>query len=96
MSVRLGMEEKLIAALAPLHLEIIDDSHKHAGHAHRMVEPGHAQHVGDTHFRIHVVSAQFAGKSRIDRHRMVNALLADELAGPVHALQLTTKTPDEV
>ena len=67
---------------------ITDDSHRHAGHA------GH-NHEGESHFNIVVVADAFAGKSRVDRHRMVNALLADELAGRVHALALTTLTPAE-
>jgi BolA protein len=88
MQVRAAIERKLTDALAPARLEVIDDSGRHAGHAgHR---PG-----GETHFRIEVVSAAFAGKSRIERHRMVNAVLAEELAGPVHALQLATLTPEE-
>ncbi|AVM74808.1 BolA family protein [Magnetospirillum gryphiswaldense] len=95
MSVRTAIESKLTQALAPQSLEIIDDSHRHAGHAHRMTEPGHAGQAGETHFKVAVVSAAFAGKSRVERHRMVNTLLAEELAGPVHALQLVTKTPDE-
>lgn len=96
MSVRAAIESKLTQALAPQSLEVVDDSHRHAGHAHRMTEPGHAGAVGETHFKVAVVSAAFSGKSRVERHRMVNALLAEELAGPVHALQLVTKTPDEV
>lgn len=95
MQVRAAMEKKLTEGLAPIRLVIQDDSAKHAGHAHRMTQPGHAQTVGDTHFRIEIVSQAFEGKSRIERHRMVNALLAEELAGPVHALQLVTKAPGE-
>lgn len=88
MQVRTAIERKLTAALAPARLDVIDDSGRHVGHAGH--KPG-----GETHFRIEVVSAAFAGKSRVERHRMVNALLAEELAGPVHALQLATLTPDE-
>lgn len=88
MQVRAAIERKLTAALAPTRLDVVDDSGRHVGHAGH--KPG-----GETHFRIEVVSAAFAGKSRVERHRMVNALLADELAGPVHALQLATLTPDE-
>ena len=95
MSVRAAIESKLVSALAPQSLEIIDDSHRHAGHAHRMTQPGHAGDGGETHFKIAIVSDAFAGKSRIERHRLVNTLLADELAGPVHALQLVTKAPGE-
>ncbi len=88
MQVRAAIERKLTQALTPQHLDVIDDSGQHVGHAGH--KPG-----GETHFRIRVVSAAFAGKSRVERHRIVNALLADELAGPVHALQLATLTPDE-
>lgn len=88
MQVRAAIERKLTEALAPTRLEVVDDSGRHAGHAgHR---PG-----GESHFSVRVVSAAFAGKSRVERHRMVNSVLADELAGPVHALQLTTQTPEE-
>ncbi len=95
MQVRDAMEKKLTEGLSPTRLVIHDESAKHAGHAHRMTEPGHADTIGETHFRIEVVSAAFEGKSRIDRHRAVNTLLAVELAGPVHALQLVTKAPGE-
>lgn len=82
------MQRRLAEALTPLRLEVIDDSHRHVGHAgHR---PG-----GETHFRIEVVSSAFAGKSRVERHRMVNELLAPQLAAGVHALSLSTLTPDE-
>jgi BolA protein len=82
------MRKKLEDALKPSRLDIADDSHRHAGHA------GH-NHEGESHFSITVVSDAFAGKSRVDRHRLVNALLAEELAGRVHALALTTLTPAE-
>lgn len=95
MQVRAVMEKKLTESLAPLRLVIQDDSAKHARHAHRMSEPGHADSIGETHFRIEIVSAAFEGKSRIERHRMVNAVLADELAGPIHAMQIVTKAPGE-
>ncbi|HSV29214.1 MAG TPA: BolA family protein [Candidatus Omnitrophota bacterium] len=88
MSVRQTIESKLTEGLQPARLDVVDESHRHAGHAgHR---PG-----GESHFRIEIVSDAFAGKSRIERHRMVNALLADELAGPVHAMALVTKAPGE-
>ena len=80
--------KKLTAALHPESLSVIDESHLHEGHAgHR---PG-----GETHFRVHIVSSAFEGKSRIERHRMINALLADDLAAGVHALALKTQAPDE-
>jgi len=80
---------KLEAALAPEHLVIHNDSHLHAGHhagAHRGEE---------THFRLEIVAAVFAGMSRVERQRRVHALLAEELAGGVHALQLSLRTPEE-
>lgn len=95
MSVRASIERKLTEALAPESLEIVDDSHRHAGHAQRMTQPGHAGPGGETHFRVAIVSRAFTGKSRVERHRMVNDLLADELAGPVHALQLVIRAPGE-
>ncbi|MBC7950215.1 MAG: BolA family transcriptional regulator [Rhodospirillaceae bacterium] len=88
MQVRATIEQKLSQGLSPTRLDVIDDSGRHVGHAGH--KPG-----GETHFRIEIVSPAFTGKSRIERHRLVNALLADELAGPVHALQLATLTPEE-
>lgn len=80
---------RLTAALAPVTLEITDDSARHAGHSGARPE-------GETHFSVRIVSARFAGLSRVARHRMVYDLLADELRERVHALALTTQTPDEV
>jgi BolA protein len=87
-TVRESIERKLTEGLAPTRLAVIDESHRHAGHA------GH-DGAGESHFHVEVVSPAFVGKSRLERHRMVNALLADELAGPVHALSMATQTPDE-
>jgi BolA family transcriptional regulator, general stress-responsive regulator len=79
---------KLREAFTPESLDVIDESHLHEGHAgHR---PG-----GETHFRINIVSEAFEGKSRIERHRMINATLAAELAGPVHALAIKAQAPNE-
>jgi len=79
---------KLREAFTPESLEVQDESHLHEGHAgHR---PG-----GETHFRVYIVSQAFKGKSRIERHRMINATLASELAGSVHALALHAKAPGE-
>lgn len=96
MSRRVTMESKLKQAYAPQRLEVLDESHMHAGHRHE--ESGH--HVtydgaGETHFRIRIVSAVFAGMSRLDRHRSVNALLAEELANGVHALAIDAAAPGE-
>jgi BolA protein len=80
--------EKLTAAFAPQSLRVEDESHQHEGHAgHR---PG-----GQTHYRVYIVAEAFRGKSRIDRHRMVNQTLAQELAGGVHALAIHASAPGE-
>jgi len=92
MSVKERMREKLEQGLSPTALDVIDDSHKHAGH---ILHPGGVEPRGETHFTVKVVSPAFAGKSRIERHRMVNALLAQELADGVHALAIQAKAPGE-
>jgi BolA family transcriptional regulator, general stress-responsive regulator len=79
---------KLTLALQPTRLEIHDDSHRHAGHAGS--RPG-----GESHFRLEIVSPAFAGETRLARQRRVYAVLAEELREAVHALQLTTLTPEE-
>jgi BolA protein len=82
------IERKLKAALSPMRLKIIDESARHQGHAGARPE-------GETHFRVEIVAAAFEGRSRLERHRMVSALLADELAGQIHALSLRTRAPSE-
>jgi BolA family transcriptional regulator, general stress-responsive regulator len=79
---------KLTAAFAPDQLLVEDQSEAHAGHAGARPE-------GETHFSVKLVSKAFEGKSRIERHRMVNGALADELAARVHALTITAKAPGE-
>lgn len=82
------IEKKLTDALAPDSVKVVDESHQHEGHAgHR---PG-----GQTHFRVYIVSQAFAGKSRVDRHRLVNGILSDELKGGVHALAIHAQAPGE-
>jgi BolA protein len=77
---------RLREAFLPESLDVIDESHLHEGHAgHR---PG-----GETHFRVYIVSQAFQGKSRVECHRMINATLAAELAGSVHALAISAKAP---
>lgn len=88
MSVEASIREKLIVALTPTRLDVTNESQLHAGHRS---SPG----SGDSHFRLLVVSPLFAGKSRVERHRMVNELLQAELAGGVHALALATYAPGE-
>jgi BolA protein len=79
---------KLSAAFAPQSLDVQDESDRHAGHAGS--QPG-----GETHFRVYIVSEAFRGKSRIERHRMVNQALSGELAGGVHALAIHASVPGE-
>jgi BolA protein len=86
------MEEKLSRAFTPELLNVIDESDRHAGHAGHH---GGAGHGGETHFRVQMISSKFAGRPRVERHRAVNALLADEIAGGVHALALELKAPGE-
>ena len=88
MQVKNVIAEKLAAAFAPQSLDVQDESHRHEGHAgHR---PG-----GQTHFRVYIVSEAFRGKSRIERHRMINQTLANELAAGVHALAIHASAPGE-
>ena len=86
------LSAKLEEALQPLMLEVIDESHQHAGH---MMHPGGVEPRGETHFRIKIVSGAFSGKSRLDRHRMINALVDAELKAGVHALAIEAKAPGE-
>ena len=88
----MGMQDiittKLLAAFAPESLHVEDESHLHEGHAgHR---PG-----GESHYRLYIVSEAFRGKSRIERHRMINQILSAELAGGVHALAIHASAPGE-
>jgi len=87
MSVENRIREKLTKAFAPQALEVVNDSDRHAGHAG---SPG----TGESHFTVKVVSAAFSGKSRLERHRMVNEALSEEL-GKIHALAITALAPDE-
>lgn len=82
------IEKRLVAALAPEQLEVVDDSEKHRGHA------GHDAR-GESHFTVRIVSAAFEGQGRIARQRMVNAALGDLLRDRVHALAMVTKAPGE-
>jgi BolA protein len=90
------MEAKLKEAFAPERLDVINESHLHAGH-HHVIGGHHAEFdgKGETHFRIRIVSPKFAGMSRIERHRAVNAVLADELKTGVHALAIEAAAPGE-
>ncbi|WP_119392874.1 BolA family protein [Taklimakanibacter lacteus] len=81
-----NIKDKLTRAFQPQLLDVIDESHLHAGHAGSHPD-------GESHFRVKIVSEAFAGKSRVDMHRMVNAALADELKSRVHALAIQASEP---
>jgi BolA protein len=90
------MEGKLKAAFSPERLIIINESHLHAGHHHEGSDHhGAFDGSGETHFRVRIVSPAFAGMSRIERHRAVNDLLAEELRAGVHALAIEPAAPGE-
>lgn len=84
MTVQQAIEGKLRAALAPTHLAVVNESHRHS-----------VPRDSETHFKVVVVSEGFAGQSRVARHQAINALLSQELAGPVHALSIQAHTPGE-
>ena len=73
-----------MAAFTPSALTVTDDSHHHAGHIG-------AREGGETHFSVQIESAAFTGKSRVEMHRAINAVLAEELAGRVHALAISAR-----
>jgi len=83
-----SLERKLTRAFAPSRLEVVDDSHRHAGH-------GGARPGGESHFNVVIEAAAFEGLSRLERQRRVNDVLAEELAGPVHALSVKALAPSE-
>lgn len=83
MSVASSIEEKLAATCEPVHLELINESHMHAGPAQ------------ESHFKLVMVTPHFEGLSAVKRHQLVYRILAEELAGPVHALALHLHTPEE-
>ncbi len=88
MTMQQRIAAELTRALDPTSLEVTDESHLHAGHAG-------ARAGGESHFRIDVVAAAFAGKGRVERHRMIYAALAQEIADGVHALAVNAKAPGE-
>ncbi len=86
MSVQETIQSKISAALSSELLEVHNDSHEHAGHAHGGTE---------THFRVLMVSKEFEGMRKVARHQKIYQILSEELDGPVHALVLLTYTPAE-
>jgi len=88
MATRDLITDKLTKAFGPLSLKVVDESEQHAGHAaHR--------EGGETHFRVYIVAEAFRGKTRLERHRMVNDTLDAELKGGVHALAIHAAAPGE-
>lgn len=88
MSLREWIAETLTRELRPEAISVEDESHQHAGHAGW-------REGGETHFRVNVVSAAFKGKSRIERHRIVNAALAEAFGRGLHAVAISAKAPSE-
>lgn len=88
MSAEARLREKLMIALEPTRLDIINESELHAGHRS-------SPNTGESHFRILIVSPMFKGVSRVGRHRMVNDAIGEELKGAIHALALSTYAPGE-
>ena len=88
MSIEQNIREKMMVALSPVRLDVINESELHAGHRS---SPG----TGQSHFRVLVVSEQMRGKSRVERHRMVNEALSAELEGGIHALAIKAYAPGE-
>mgnify|MGYP006281881947 CR=1 FL=1 len=88
MSLTEQIETKLRREFAPLAFELIDESERHRGHS------GYRE-GGESHFRLRMTSERFSGQSRVARQRAVNATLAAELSGPVHALAMELKAPDD-
>ena len=88
MSTEQTMREQLMVALEPIRLDVVNESHLHAGHAG---SPG----TGESHFKVLVVAKIFEGRSRVERHRLVNHALADLLRHKVHALAIQTYAPGE-
>ena len=79
---------RLQEGLQPTHLDVSDKSHQHQGHAGW-------REGGETHFRLDIVSAAFEGKTRVERHRLVNAVLSDAFARGLHAVAIKARAPGE-
>jgi BolA family transcriptional regulator, general stress-responsive regulator len=88
MTMKQRIADDLKRAFDPTTLEVIDESHLHAGHSG--ARPG-----GESHFRVHLVAPAFSGKGRLERHRMIYAALTQEIADGVHALALHARAPGE-
>lgn len=82
-----ALRERIVAALTPTHLDIVDESHLHAGHA--------GARDGGGHYRMTIVSSRFAGKRTMERHRLVYDAAGDLMKRQIHALSITAKAPEE-
>ena len=85
---RIEQMRSLLAVFQPVQIEIIDDSHKHAGHE--------GARSGGGHYTLHIVSAEFAGKPTLARHRMIYSALGDMMKHEIHALNIKAYTPQEL
>lgn len=88
MSERIALMRSRLAALRPERLEIVDESHQHAGHA--------GARSGGGHYLLQIISADFAGKSKMARHRMIYSALAEMMERDIHALTIDARTPAEI
>jgi BolA protein len=88
MAIETEIRRRLMVALEPTRLDVINESHLHAGHAS---SPG----TGESHFRVEIVSPTFSGLSRVQRQRLVNDALADLLRDRIHALAMVTLAPGD-
>ncbi len=86
MTMEMRIKERLSAVFSPVSIEVVNESHLHHGHAG-------SPNSGQSHFRVHVVSARFKGCSRLERHRLVNEALAGEIAAGIHALAIKAEAP---
>lgn len=88
MNARIAAMEARLAVLDPVSLDIIDESQRHAGHA--------GARDGGGHYVLNIVSAQFAGKNTVARHRMIYSALAEMMKSEIHALTIQAQAPDEL
>lgn len=85
---RLDQMRAMLASMQPVQLEIIDDSHKHAGHE--------GARSGGGHYSMYIVSSQFAGKNTLARHRMIYSALGEMMKHDIHAMNIKAYTPEEL
>ena len=85
-----SISKKISSTLSPINLEIVNESHLHAGHQESF------DGSGETHLRIKIVSEAFEGMSRVNRHRAINELVLEEIEQGLHAIAIEAKAPSEV